>query len=181
MFEPIYLVTVDESNMMSCKKKIRKFSGTLIGAPVGIALIAGLSIPGIVFGVPVFVGRKVHQRFKYKSKIKRRLLTATCVVGSLVVSPVMAVMAVGMAQKSNPCNRLHLPGVGVPIMLAYVYGVVPLSLCRNGGCGLSSSDSSLALATIDEEQLYGTPGGMWFMRRGPGSDTRRFRQIEPAK
>jgi len=26
-------------------------------------------------------------------------------------------------------------GVGVPIMLAYVYGVVPLSLCRNGACG----------------------------------------------
>ncbi|CAI2357960.1 unnamed protein product [Caenorhabditis sp. 36 PRJEB53466] len=127
------------------KKKLLWQLGTLVGAPVGIALIAGLSIPGIVFGVPVFVGRKVHQRFKYKSKIKRRLLTATCVVGSLVVSPVMAVMAVG---------------VGVPIMLAYVYGVVPLSLCRNGGCGLSSSDSSLALATIDEEQLYGTPGGM---------------------
>lgn len=62
---------------------------------MGIALIAGLSIPGIVFGVPVFVGRKVHQRFKYKSKTKRRFLTATCVVGSLVVSPVMAVMAVG--------------------------------------------------------------------------------------
>ncbi|EFP03670.1 hypothetical protein CRE_19265 [Caenorhabditis remanei] len=125
------------------KKKLLWQLGTLIGAPVGIALIAGLSIPGIVFGVPVFVGRKVHQRFKYKGKAQRRLLTATCVVGSLVVSPVMAVMAVG---------------VGVPIMLAYVYGVVPLSLCRNGGCGLSSSDSSLALADIDEEQLYGTPG-----------------------
>uniref|UniRef100_A0A8R1DM84 RBR-type E3 ubiquitin transferase n=1 Tax=Caenorhabditis japonica TaxID=281687 RepID=A0A8R1DM84_CAEJA len=125
------------------KKKLLWQLGTLIGAPVGIALIAGLSIPGIVFGVPVFVGRKVHQRFNHKSKAKRRLLTATCVVGSLVVSPVMAVMAVG---------------VGVPIMLAYVYGVVPLSLCRNGGCGLSSSDSSLALAAIDEEQLYGTPG-----------------------
>ena len=52
------------------------------------------------------------------------------------------------------------PGVGDPIMLAYVDGVVPLSLCRNGGCGLSSSDSSLALADIDEEQLYGTPGGV---------------------
>lgn len=26
-------------------------------------------------------------------------------------------------------------------MLAYVYGVVPLSLCRNGGCGLRGSSS----------------------------------------
>lgn len=26
-------------------------------------------------------------------------------------------------------------------MLAYVYGVVPLSLCRNGGCGLGVNAS----------------------------------------
>lgn len=39
------------------KKKLLCQIGTLIGAPVGIALIAGLAIPGIIFGVPVFVGR----------------------------------------------------------------------------------------------------------------------------
>ncbi|VDK89196.1 unnamed protein product, partial [Litomosoides sigmodontis] len=38
------------------KKKLLCQIGTLIGAPVGIALIAGLAIPGIIFGVPVFVG-----------------------------------------------------------------------------------------------------------------------------
>ncbi|CAI5455800.1 unnamed protein product [Caenorhabditis angaria] len=123
------------------KKKLLWQLGTLIGAPVGIALIAGLSIPGIIFGVPVFVGRKVHQKFKYKSKSKRRFLTVTCVIGSLVVSPVMAVMAVG---------------VGVPIMLAYVYGVVPLSLCRNGTCINTSSENRPNQRIIDEEQLYGT-------------------------
>ena len=32
---------------------------------------------------------------------------------------------------------LSFPGIGVPIMLAYVYGVVPISLCRGGGCGVS--------------------------------------------
>lgn len=32
---------------------------------------------------------------------------------------------------------LWFPGIGVPIMLAYVYGVVPISLCRGGGCGVS--------------------------------------------
>lgn len=26
-------------------------------------------------------------------------------------------------------------GIGVPILLFYVYGVVPVSLCRAGGCG----------------------------------------------
>ncbi|ETN78409.1 hypothetical protein NECAME_10355 [Necator americanus] len=38
------------------KKKLLWQLGTLIGAPVGIAIIAGLSIPGIIFGVPVLVG-----------------------------------------------------------------------------------------------------------------------------
>jgi E3 ubiquitin-protein ligase RNF19A len=112
--------------------------GTLIGAPVGIALIAGLAVPGIICGVPVFVGRKIYQRFSNSSKIRRRLLTAAGVSGSLIVSPVLAVLAVG---------------VGVPIMLAYVYGVVPLSLCRNGGCGGSNESHTLENFVEDEEEL----------------------------
>lgn len=31
-------------------------------------------------------------------------------------------------------NLLFPAGVGVPLMLTYVYGVVPMSLCRNGWC-----------------------------------------------
>uniref|UniRef100_A0A915AWJ9 RBR-type E3 ubiquitin transferase n=1 Tax=Parascaris univalens TaxID=6257 RepID=A0A915AWJ9_PARUN len=121
------------------KKKLLWQIGTLIGAPVAIALIAGLAIPGIVFGVPVFVGRKVNQRFAHHSKARRRLLTTSSVIGSLVVSPVLAVMAVG---------------VGVPIMLAYVYGVVPLSLCRNGGCGVGAGSSRVDLSDIDDEEIW---------------------------
>uniref|UniRef100_A0A915M4Z4 RBR-type E3 ubiquitin transferase n=1 Tax=Meloidogyne javanica TaxID=6303 RepID=A0A915M4Z4_MELJA len=102
------------------KKKLLWQIGTLIGAPLGIALIAGLAVPGIICGVPIFIGRKTYQRFSNLSRTKRQLATALSVVGSLVISPVLAVMTVG---------------VGVPIMLAYVYGVVPLSLCRNGACG----------------------------------------------
>jgi E3 ubiquitin-protein ligase RNF19A len=33
----------------------------------------------------------------------------------------------------------------VLIMIAYVYGVVPLSLCRNGTCGVTASSSGLRL------------------------------------
>ena len=33
--------------------------GTLVGAPVGIALIAGIAIPAMIIGIPVYVGRKV--------------------------------------------------------------------------------------------------------------------------
>ena len=43
-------------------------------------------------------------------------------------------------------------------MLAYVYGVVPLSLCRNGGCGLRESQSMSNLENIDEEELYNASG-----------------------
>lgn len=42
----------------------------------------------------------------------------------VIISPILAGLAVG---------------IGVPILLFYVYGVVPVSLCRSGGCGGSSS------------------------------------------
>ncbi|KAI3410085.1 hypothetical protein GPALN_006447 [Globodera pallida] len=123
------------------KKKLLWQVGTLIGAPLGIALIAGLAVPGIICGVPIFVGRKTYQRFIYLSKTKRRLVTVLGVFGSLIVSPVLAVLTVG---------------VGVPIMLAYVYGVVPLSLCRNGGCGGGGSNSDdSANGVSDFEAAYG--------------------------
>lgn len=119
------------------KKKLLWQIGTLIGAPLGIALIAGLAIPGIICGVPIFVGRKTYQRFSNLTRTKRQLVTALSVFGSLIVSPVLAVMTVG---------------VGVPIMLAYVYGVVPLSLCRNGACAGTTSNG----ANGDEDEVaYG--------------------------
>ena len=45
----------------SRKKKILWQLGTLIGAPVGITLIAGIAVPAMVIGIPVYVGRKVRQ------------------------------------------------------------------------------------------------------------------------
>ncbi|VDO30350.1 unnamed protein product [Onchocerca flexuosa] len=45
-------------------------------------------------------------------------------------------------------------GVGVPIMLAYVYGVVPLSLCRSGGCGVSSSSSRSDESDLNDEEIW---------------------------
>lgn len=46
----------------SRKKKILWQLGTLVGAPVGIALIAGIAIPAMIIGIPVYVGRKVRFR-----------------------------------------------------------------------------------------------------------------------
>ncbi|XP_051908769.1 E3 ubiquitin-protein ligase RNF19B isoform X1 [Hippocampus zosterae] len=95
--------------------------GMLLGAPVVISLIAGLAIPVVIVGIPIYMGRKVHGRCKKNniSGSKHYLTVASGVMMSVFVSPVIAAVAVG---------------VGVPLMLTYVYGVVPMSLCRNGWC-----------------------------------------------
>ena len=43
----------------SRKKKILWQLGTLVGAPVGITLVAGLAVPAMLIGIPIWVGRKV--------------------------------------------------------------------------------------------------------------------------
>ncbi|XP_060908150.1 E3 ubiquitin-protein ligase RNF19B isoform X2 [Labrus mixtus] len=95
--------------------------GMLLGAPVVISLIAGIAIPVIIVGIPIYMGRKVHGRCKKNniSGSKHYLTVASGVMMSVFVSPVIAAVTVG---------------VGVPLMLTYVYGVVPMSLCRNGWC-----------------------------------------------
>ena len=42
-------------------------------------------------------------------------------------------------------------GIGVPIILAYVYGVVPISLCRSGGCGVSAGNGKGVRIEFDDE------------------------------
>ncbi|MFT7816211.1 E3 ubiquitin-protein ligase RNF19A-like, partial [Arapaima gigas] len=122
----------------SRKKKILWQLGTLVGAPVGIALIAGIAIPAMIIGIPVYVGRKIHSRYEGKdiSKHKRNLVIAGGVTLSVIVSPVVAAVTVG---------------IGVPIMLAYVYGVVPISLCRSGGCGVSAGNGKGVRIEFDDE------------------------------
>ncbi|XP_014824758.1 PREDICTED: E3 ubiquitin-protein ligase RNF19A [Poecilia mexicana] len=122
----------------SRKKKILWQLGTLVGAPVGIALIAGIAIPAMIIGIPVYVGRRIHNRYEGKdiSKHKRNLVIAGGVTLSVIVSPVVAAVTVG---------------IGVPIMLAYVYGVVPISLCRSGGCGVSAGNGKGVRIEFDDE------------------------------
>jgi len=43
----------------SRKKKILWQLGMLVGAPVGISLLAVIAFPAIILGVPVWVGNKV--------------------------------------------------------------------------------------------------------------------------
>ncbi|XP_053469581.1 E3 ubiquitin-protein ligase RNF19B isoform X1 [Ictalurus furcatus] len=95
--------------------------GMLLGAPVVISLIAGIAIPVIIVGIPIYMGRRVHGRCKKNniSGSKHYLTVASGVMTSVFVSPVLAAVTVA---------------VGVPLMLTYVYGIVPMSLCRNGWC-----------------------------------------------
>ena len=94
----------------SRKKVILWQVATLIGAPVIIALIAGVAVPGVVIGVPIWAGRRIFKKYNKinNSKTKRNILVSLGVVGSVVASPIIATLAVG---------------IGVPILLAYVYGV----------------------------------------------------------
>ncbi|KFP33990.1 E3 ubiquitin-protein ligase RNF19A, partial [Colius striatus] len=81
---------------------------------------------------------KIHNRYEGKdiSKHKRNLAIAGGVTLSVIVSPVVAAVTVG---------------IGVPIMLAYVYGVVPISLCRSGGCGVSAGNGKGVRIEFDDE------------------------------
>lgn len=47
-------------------------------------------------------------------------------------------------------------GIGVPILLFYVYGVVPVSLCRSGGCGVSTHGTGVRFGFDDENELMGS-------------------------
>ena len=61
-------------------------------------------------------------------------------------------------------------GIGVPIMLAYVYGVVPISLCRSGGCGVSAGNGKGVRIEFDDENDINVGGtntavGKYFQQR----------------
>ncbi|CAG9787067.1 unnamed protein product [Diatraea saccharalis] len=103
----------------SRKKKLLWQLGTLAGAPLGIAVVAGVALPALLVGLPLWAGRRAHRRLRRASPARRRAAVAAAVAAALVVSPLVAGLAVG---------------IGVPILLFYVYGVVPVSLCRAGGC-----------------------------------------------
>ncbi|XP_031619580.1 E3 ubiquitin-protein ligase RNF19B-like [Contarinia nasturtii] len=118
----------------SRKKKLLWQLGTLVGAPVGIALVAGIAVPAMIIGIPVWIGRKLHNRYRLCGKHKRNFAVLGGVAASVLVSPVLAGLAVA---------------IGVPILLFYVYGVVPVSLCR-AGCAVSTTRDGFKF-DIDEE------------------------------
>ncbi|XP_017291849.1 E3 ubiquitin-protein ligase RNF19B [Kryptolebias marmoratus] len=138
----------------SRKKKILWQLGTLIGAPVGITLIAGIAVPAMVIGIPVYVGRKIYAHYELKktSHHKRNMAITGGVALSIITAPVIAAVSVG---------------IGVPIMLAYVYGVVPISLCRGGGCGVSRGKGRGVRIDFDEDDGPITVADAWRALKSP--------------
>ncbi|XP_035659149.1 E3 ubiquitin-protein ligase RNF19A-like [Branchiostoma floridae] len=143
----------------SRKKKILWQLGTLVGAPVGIALIASISLPAMIIGIPVYMGRKIHNKYENLPPHRRHLAVTGGVSLSILVAPVLAALTVG---------------IGVPIMLAYVYGVVPISLCRSGGCGVRTTQKGGVRFEFDDdnEATVGAAGTMAGenMSIGPGKE-----------
>ncbi|XP_054035816.1 E3 ubiquitin-protein ligase RNF19B isoform X2 [Dryobates pubescens] len=114
--------------------------GMVLGAPMVISLVAGIAIPVITFGIPIYMGRKVlgQSRRSSLSGCQQCLSVTSSVLLSLFVSPIITAVTVG---------------VGVPLMLTYVYGVVVLSLCRSRwGCGGSRSPPK-DLGVVELENL----------------------------
>ncbi|CAL8294810.1 unnamed protein product [Merluccius merluccius] len=138
----------------SRKKKILWQLGTLIGAPIGITLIAGIAVPAMVIGIPVYVGRKIHAHYELRkaSRHRRNLAITGGVALSIITAPVVAAVSVG---------------IGVPIMLAYVYGVVPISLCRGGGCGVSREKGRGVRIDFDEDDGPITVADAWRALKSP--------------
>ena len=92
----------------------------------------------MLIGIPSWVGRKIHDHYKDANKHKRNLAVTGGVVCSIILSPFLAGLAVS---------------IGVPVLLCYVYGVVPIALCRSEGCGVTTSSSGVKI-DINEDPPY---------------------------
>ncbi|XP_075962268.1 E3 ubiquitin-protein ligase RNF19B-like [Anarhichas minor] len=152
----------------SRKKKILWQLGTLIGAPVGITLIAGIAVPAMVIGIPVYVGRKIHAHYELQktSRHRRNLAITGGVALSIITAPVIAAVSVG---------------IGVPIMLAYVYGVVPISLCRGGGCGVSRGKGRGVRIDFDEDDGPITVADAWRALKSPSLGNSSLSTTSPSE
>lgn len=70
---------------------------------------------------------------------------------SVIISPILAALTIG---------------VGVPIALGYIYGVVPVSLCRSGGCATVTTTKNGKGVNIDfdgeDRPTFPGPSGFLF-------------------
>ncbi|XP_029919465.1 LOW QUALITY PROTEIN: E3 ubiquitin-protein ligase RNF19B [Myripristis murdjan] len=73
----------------------------------------------------------------------------------------------GPVHHHRPRHRGRQRRHRVPIMLAYVYGVVPISLCRGGGCGVSRGKGRGVRIDFDEDDGPITVADAWRALKSP--------------
>lgn len=96
----------------SRKKKLLWQIGTLIGAPVGIAIVAGVAVSTVLIAFPFWVRKNLRARYTNATKNKRDLVVIGGVLASIFVSPIFAIIVILAV------------AVGGPILLLYVCGVI---------------------------------------------------------
>lgn len=91
-----------------------------------------MALPAIVFGVPVLAARRTNARLR-AAQVRtrnRHILVALTTIAAIIISPLLAGVAISAFSTIKKQLYFYFPVVGVPMLLAYVYGVVPFSLCR---------------------------------------------------
>lgn len=97
--------------------------------------MAGVAIPATIVGVPIWIGRQIRSKLKKNhnlTKKKRRALVGLGSTVALLLSPLVAGITGSYRLLYTLCLYYSLVGVGVPVVLLYVYGVIPITLCRTG-------------------------------------------------
>lgn len=67
----------------SRKKKLLWQLGTLAGAPLGIAVVAGVALPALLVGLPLWAGRRAHRRLRRAPPARRRAAVAAAVAAAV--------------------------------------------------------------------------------------------------
>ncbi|CAG4970075.1 unnamed protein product [Parnassius apollo] len=119
----------------SRKKKLLWQLGTLAGAPLGIAVVAGVALPALLVGLPLWAGRRAHRRLRRATPARRRAAVAAAVAA-----------AVSSTQHSQ--HTAHTAAVGRPLRTppsAPSPACVPPSLQRSVAHSTRSTQHTLPL------------------------------------
>lgn len=111
-------------------------------------------------GFLLFLFQQIHDKYEkpFHSARKRNLAITGGVTVSVIISPILAALTIG---------------VGVPIALGYIYGVVPVSLCRSGGCATVTATKNGRGVNLDFEEDRPTfPGPSGFLFGASRSSSR---------
>nr|XP_009663836.1 PREDICTED: E3 ubiquitin-protein ligase RNF19B-like [Struthio camelus australis] len=100
-------------------RKILWQLGMVLGAPMVISLVAGIAVPVITIGIPIYMGRKVLGQSSSLSGCQQCLSVTSSVLLSLFVSPIIMAVTVGLCANRLPpaAGSCTVAGSGSPVQL----------------------------------------------------------------